>query len=500
MDQKEVVSGNPHPLQEFTDTMAQWYRSFKTARTEQGGEKRRPRSSYPADTSPYWIVHVIDFSNSESAARGLRKRGITQSELSKRDGTSILMVTDASGLTLGFDILDQGWSSSFNGLTEQELSGTVGTLNKIVLLLQRCMDAPMDGGMPRQPSTLRINVKILHRVLLQDTLKQGNSRWDIALWNWVLRDWNLMDQAVAPDFSPRWPPVYYCNVCKRRSFPTQLRECSQCKAVFYCENKCFPTDSEHQCWCAKLAGYMDNGAKLADLPFSYAAEVTTESFSLEDFLCKNKLVGSYWLHWSILVHSSQPQITHSNAYHSWLEDHSNAYEPLKQEADVLMFGPDPLNPPHLKNPLMSWHQYYEWRGLSLSSVVAPVLSSALSVYYIITSLVPKYLNQTPLCQNGSVSITDSSSVPDEEADKRIIRVTVHRCTYHALQGPVPDLVVGFKPAFLRNDSWISTLPKLQLASQVFQWPSSTLIYKLYEKAFSTMACHYSRISLTTHHL
>ncbi|XP_018549338.1 zinc finger MYND domain-containing protein 15 isoform X3 [Lates calcarifer] len=156
---------------------------------------------------------------------------------------------------------------------------------------------------------------------------------------------------------------------------------------------------------------------------------------------------------------------------------------------------------------------------SLSSVVAPVLSSALSVYYIITSLVPKHFPDLNLLKkqtlrihilesyrefhtmltfwelsvllphvtfelvfigghlpgwgdkvlhhffiqkiNGSVSITDSSLIPDEEADKRIIRVTVHRCTYHTLQGPVPDLVVGFKPAFLRNDSWFSTLPKLQ---------------------------------------
>lgn len=39
---------------------------------------------------------------------------------------------------------------------------------------------------------------------------------------------------------------------------------------------------------------------------------------------------------------------------------------------------------------VSWRQYYEWRGLSLSCPVAPVLSSALSVYYIVTSLVPTH--------------------------------------------------------------------------------------------------------------
>ena len=39
---------------------------------------------------------------------------------------------------------------------------------------------------------------------------------------------------------------------------------------------------------------------------------------------------------------------------------------------------------------VSWRQYCDWRGIGLSSLVAPLLSSPLSIYYIITSLVPKH--------------------------------------------------------------------------------------------------------------
>lgn len=82
----------------------------------------------------------------------------------KYDGKSILMVTDASGLPLGFDVLDDGWSCLCNADCAQgEGSGAVRTFYKIVTLLQRCMDTPMGGGMPRQPKRLRVNDKILHR-------------------------------------------------------------------------------------------------------------------------------------------------------------------------------------------------------------------------------------------------------------------------------------------------------------------------------------------------
>lgn len=81
------------------------------------------------------------------------------------DEKSMLMVTDASGLPLGFDTLDEQWSSCncFKELAQGERSGATKTFYKIVDLLQRCMDAPMGGGMPRKFRRLKVNDKILHR-------------------------------------------------------------------------------------------------------------------------------------------------------------------------------------------------------------------------------------------------------------------------------------------------------------------------------------------------
>ncbi|XP_019116632.2 zinc finger MYND domain-containing protein 15 [Larimichthys crocea] len=510
MDQKEHLSCNPDPLVEFSDTMAQWYCCFQTAKTEQ-----RPQRKQPSDSSPYWIVHAMACPGPVLMTGRLKRAGITLPELKKFDGKHILMVTDASGLPLGFDVLDyERFSWLFNtdgaGRLNTEAARTAET---IATLLQRCMDVPMDGGMPRKPKSLRVNDEILHRLVHRHMLKQGKVL-DMELWPRSLKSWKPLDQKGLPAFSLRWPPTRYCSVCKRRSFPSRLQECSRCTTVFYCEDKCFGEDAEHERWCARLASYMQHEAQLADLPFSYTAEVTSEDFSLEDFLFKNKLLSSYWVHWSLLVRSAQP---HSVTRDAWLKGHSNVYEPLKLEAEVLMVDLGPFNVPSVRNPLVSWHQYYEWRGLSLSSVVAPLLSSSLSIYYIITSLVPKHFPEVNIlrkqslrihiiesyrelhtlltfwelsvllphvtfelvfiCEqlpswfnkiellihktNGSVGVSDSSLVPQQKADERSIRVKVYCGTYHVLQEPKPDLVIGFKPLFLCKDSWFSTLVKLQ---------------------------------------
>ncbi|XP_029311220.1 zinc finger MYND domain-containing protein 15-like [Cottoperca gobio] len=517
MDLKELVYGNRDPLLEFSDTMAQWYSCLQTQRKEQRNVMKIPRRNYPPDISPYWLVHVMDCSDTvplpAAAAGRLKKAGIRLTEMRKYDGKSILMVMDASGLPLGFDLLDR---ESFSGLCSSDLASgdsveATTTFYTIVTLLQRCMDFPMGGGMPRRPRRLRINDEILYRLLHFHTLKEGNMILNVELCPRALR--SCEPPEGPPAFSLRWPPIHYCNICKRRSFPSRLQECPQCKAVFYCE-ECFLADAKQEHWCAKLASYMEHKAQLADLPFSYAAEVTSEDFSLEDFLLKNKLVSSYWLHWSQLVH-----VITADTYCKWLEGHRNAYEPLKEEADMLKFGPDPHNLLSLKKPLVSWLQYFKWRGLSLSSVVAPLLSSTLSIYYIITSLVPKHFPEVNILKkqslrihiiesyrelqtlltfwelsvlmphvtfelvfirerlpswcdkvqlviqkmNGGVIVTDCHLMPRQRADTRSIRVKLYRSTYNMLQEPEPqpDLVIGFKPAFQQNDSWFTTLLKLQ---------------------------------------
>nr|XP_046185592.1 zinc finger MYND domain-containing protein 15-like [Oncorhynchus gorbuscha] len=64
-------------------------------------------------------------------------------------------------------------------------------------------------------------------------------------------------------------------------------------------------------------------------------------------------------------------------------------------------------------------------------------------------------------KNGRVHLVNPSFTPDEKLDRRSIRVKGYRRAYHMLQGPKPDLVIGFRPAILHQESWLSTLPRLQ---------------------------------------
>ena len=58
---------------------------------------------------------------------------------------------------------------------------------------------------------------------------------------------------------------------------------------------------------------------------------------------------------------------------------------------------------------VSWRQYYGWRGLALSSPVATPLSPALSLYYIITSLVAYRLG-VGWCLGGNRLLTGPERV------------------------------------------------------------------------------------------
>lgn len=85
------------------------------------------------------------------------------------EGRSVLMVTDGSGLPLGFDVLPRGWAGSLGGgeAAGGDGKGAIGTTKRMVGLIRRCMEAPMSGGLPRRPHTLRVNDRKLHRLDLK---------------------------------------------------------------------------------------------------------------------------------------------------------------------------------------------------------------------------------------------------------------------------------------------------------------------------------------------
>ncbi|KAK5876254.1 hypothetical protein CesoFtcFv8_027242 [Champsocephalus esox] len=193
--------------------------------------------------------------------------GVTLFFAEKYEGKSVLMVTDALGLPLGFDVLDKVSSPCSTDLAEGDSVEDTRTFYNIVTLLQRCMDAPMGEGLPRQPRRLKVNDETLHR-LLHHMLKKGEEMLDEELCPRALRLCEPPDQMGPSAVSLHWPQINYCQNCKRRSFPSRLQECPRCKAVFFC-GECFLSDAKH--WCAKLSRHMKQGARLAELPFSFTA-------------------------------------------------------------------------------------------------------------------------------------------------------------------------------------------------------------------------------------
>ncbi|KAJ8246860.1 hypothetical protein GJAV_G00256170 [Gymnothorax javanicus] len=544
----ELMPRSCDQMMEFCKAMAQWYRIYepnitislqKIPRIKGRGQ---PSAKLPVDrASPHWLLHRLDCGPPPPEAQSwLCRVTVDQSEIMTYVGRTLLLVTDATGLLLGFDVISMGGVNLKGGdnvkvASQKAKDNSEDKLtNRILGLLQHCMEAPMCGGLPRRPQILRVFDRKLHKLL-------HRSAAAVAALRLTLAPHAAGDLGVGePDpgtgnqrgmpFAMRWPVMRHCHVCKRYSFCCQLKPCPQCSAVLYCSDQCSaidqsrcPEDSSHQYWCKKLAQFLKHGAKLADLPFTYTAEVTGEDFELEGFLTQNRLDHGYWVHWSTLVRSQnfllQSEMNHfGENTPSWLTGHAHPYGPLKAESDILLScSAEAPCAPSLTAPFTSWLEYSQWRGLSLSSPVAVLLSSPLSIYYIITSLVPQDFPELNILKKKSlkIHIIESnrefqslmvfwelatllphvtfellfigeslppecdeqqyllqqkgdrltlecpSSAQDEGESKRSIRVKGYRKAYHMLQGPKPDVVIGFRPAFRQHEFWLSTLPRLQ---------------------------------------
>uniref|UniRef100_A0A8C9ITK2 Zinc finger MYND-type containing 15 n=1 Tax=Piliocolobus tephrosceles TaxID=591936 RepID=A0A8C9ITK2_9PRIM len=399
----------------------------------------------------------------ENETRPRKTKKGQRSEAAPLHLSCLLLVTDEHGTILGIDLLVDGAQGTANWG-----SGTENLAPRAYALLCHSMACPMGSGDPRKPQQLTVGDARLHRELESLVPRLG-----VKLAKTPMRTWG-----PRPGFTFASLRARTCHVCHRHSFEVKLTPCPQCSAVLYCGEACLradwrrcPDDVSHRFWCPRLAAFMDRAGELAALPFTYTA--------------------------------------------------GDPYQLLQGDGPALM-PPVPPDPPRAL--FGSWQDYYTWRGLSLDSPTAVLLTYPLTVYYIITHLVPQSFPELNIQNKQSLKIhvveagkefdlvmvfwellvllphvalelqfvgdglppesdqqhftlqrdgpevsvragsgisARPSSGTKEKGAHRDLQIKVSARPYHLLQGPKPDLVIGFNSGFGLKDTWLSSLPRLQ---------------------------------------
>ncbi|XP_030718062.1 zinc finger MYND domain-containing protein 15 isoform X2 [Globicephala melas] len=426
---------------------------------------------------------------------GPERRKGQRSEAAPLHLSCLLLVTDEHGTILGIDLLtDGGQGSAGRG------SGTQNLAPRAYALLCHSMACPMGSGDPRKPRKLTVGDAQLHR-----ELENLVPRLKVKLTKTPMRTWG-----PRPGFTFASLRARNCHVCHRHSFEVKLTPCPQCGAVLYCGEACLqadwkrcPDDVSHRFWCPRLAAFMERAGELATLPFTYTAEVTSETFNKEAFLASRGLTRGYWTQLSMLI-PGPGTLGHPRGSTPSLSVLLNGdpYQLLQGDGPALM-PPVPPDPP--RGLFGSWQDYYTWRGLSLDSPMAVLLTYPLTVYYVITHLVPQSFPELNIQNKQSLKIHvmeagkefdlimvfwellvllphvalelqfvgDSlppesdqqnftlqrddlevsvrpgsgvsarlSSGTKEKGGRRDLQIKVSARPYHLLQGPKPDLVIG----------------------------------------------------------
>ncbi|CAM4689458.1 unnamed protein product [Lepidochelys olivacea] len=384
-----------------------------------------------------------------------------------------------------------------------------------LVLLGRSMACPLGAGEPRRPRLLAVGDPALHK-----SLEPLLPRLGVRLSPGPMRGWGPRPAFTFPSMRVR-----ACHVCKSHGFQGRLAPCQQCRAVLYCSERCraadwarSPEDAAHRAWCPRMAGYVARARQLADLPFSFAAEVTGDGFNKEGFLAARGLTRGYWAHESMLVRAPDYGVG-LGGRKDWTPgplQSGNPFEALRPEGGAAL-PPTSPEPPAPRTYFSSWREYYAWRGLPLGSPLAVLLSYPLSVYYIVTQLAPRHFPELNILNKQSLKIhivetgkeSDMAPLfwelsvllphvwlellflggvlpPEADGQQLLLQRTETQgvrvwpgpapkakggrgglqlkfCAQPTplLQGPRPDLVIGFNSGFALKDTWLSALPRLQ---------------------------------------
>ncbi|XP_037348186.1 zinc finger MYND domain-containing protein 15 isoform X2 [Talpa occidentalis] len=385
----------------------------------------------------------------------------------------LLLVTDEHGTILGIDLLMDGAQGSAG-----RGSGTENMAPRAYILLCHSMACPMGSGDPRKPRQLTVGDAQLHRELESLVPRLG-----VKLAKTPMRTWG-----PRPGFTFASLRARTCHVCHRHSFEVKLTPCPQCSAVLYCGEACLrtdwrrcPDDVSHRFWCPRLAAFMERAGELATLPFTYTAEVTSETFNKEAFLASRGLTRGYWTQLSMLIPGPGARrhprgITPSLSFLL----SGDPYQLLQGDGPALM-PPVPSDPPrglfvpelNIQNKQsLKIHVVEAGKEFDLVMVFWELLvllpHVALELQFVGDGLPPESDQQHFTLQRDGPEVSVRSGISarlssgtKEKGVRRDLQIKVSARPYHLLQGPKPDLVIGFNSGFGLKDTWLSSLPRLQ---------------------------------------
>ncbi|XP_059003669.1 zinc finger MYND domain-containing protein 15 isoform X5 [Mustela lutreola] len=410
----------------------------------------------------------------EDEAGPERRKG-RRSEAAPLHLSCLLLVTDEHGTILGIDLLIDGTQGNAS-----KASGTENLAPRAYALLCHSMACPMGSGDPRKPRQLTVG----DAQLLRD-LQSLVPRLGVKLAKAPMRTWG-----PRPGFTFASLRARTCHVCHRHSFEVKLTPCPQCSAVLYCGEACLradwrrcPDDVSHRFWCPRLAAFMERAGELATLPFTYAAEVTSETFNKEAFLASRGLTRGYWTQLSMLIPGpGTPRHPRGSAPALSLLLSGDPYQLLQGDGPSLM-PPVPPDPP--RGLFVPELNIQNKQSLKIHVVEAGKEFDLVMVFWELLVLLPHVALELQFVGDGlpldsdqqhftlqrdgpEVSVRPGSGVSarlssstKEKGGRRDLQIKVSARPYHLLQGPKPDLVIGFNSGFGLKDTWLSSLPRLQ---------------------------------------
>ncbi|KAM5309960.1 zinc finger MYND domain-containing protein 15 isoform 4-T4 [Glossophaga mutica] len=406
---------------------------------------------------------------------GPERRKGRKSEAAPLHLSCLLLVTDEHGTILGIDLLMEGAQRSAGKGSETE-----NLAPRAYALLCHSMACPMGSGDPRKPRQLTVGDAQLHRKLESLVPRLG-----VKLAKTPMRTWGPQ-----PGFTFASLRARTCHVCHKHSFEVKLTPCPQCSAVLYCGEACLradwrrcPDDVSHRFWCPRLAAFMERTGELATLPFTYTAEVTSETFNKEAFLASRGLTRGYWTQISMLIPGpGTPRHPRGSTPSLGLLLNGDPYQLLQGDGPALM-PPVPPDPP--RGLLVPELNIQNKQSLKIHVVEAGKEFDLVMVFWELLVLLPHVALELQFVGDGlppesdqqhftlqrdgpEVSVRPGSGVSarlssgtKEKGGRRDLQIKVSARPYHLLQGPKPDLVIGFNSGFGLKDTWLSSLPRLQ---------------------------------------